>query len=35
MFPMLNEVELARKAGLEEGESRWRGMGTEIRVGSI
>lgn len=35
MFPMLNKLELARKAGLEEDESRWRGVGTEISVGSI
>lgn len=35
MFPLLNEVKVARKAGLEEGESRWRGVGTDISVGSI
>ena len=35
LFPTPNEAELARKAGLEEDESRWRGVGTEINVGSI
>lgn len=35
MFRMLNKVELARKADLEDDESRWRCVGTERSVGSI
>lgn len=35
MFRMLTELEVATKACLEEDESRWRGVGTELSVGSI